>query len=358
MARRAVAVLGATGLVGQRFISLLSRHPWFEIRVLAGSERVSKARYGETVNWIVEGSMPEEVRGLNIIYARPEELPLLLESENVDIVFSALPSNIALEYEFELAKRGFLVVSNASPLRLEPDIPLLNPEVNADHLDLIEAQKGFRGFEGAIVKVPNCTTAILTLSLKPLADSFSLELVVASSMQAISGAGLTGLPAMIIHDNLIPYIEGEEEKVEKESRKIMGEILGGNIKPAGFKITASTHRVPVLEGHTIAVFAKLKEEAPPQEAVKVIEEFRGNKIKNLNLPTAPEKPIIVRRENDRPQPRLDRMEGNGMSIVVGRLREDKALGGLKYIVLGHNTIRGAAGTGILIAELALARGLV
>ncbi|WP_440059235.1 aspartate-semialdehyde dehydrogenase [Thermogladius sp. 4427co] len=351
-----VAILGATGLVGQRFIQLLYKHPWFEIAVLQSSGKSAGKTYGESVKWVIDTDIPVEISQL------PVE-PLNAESivkEGIDIVFSALPSEIATDVEKELARRGLIVISNASPMRMEPDIPLINPEVNADHIEVLEIQRKKRGWSGAIVKVPNCTTSIFTLSLKPLYDDFGVKRVVVSSMQAISGAGLTGLPSMFIMDNLIPYIEGEEEKVEEESTKIFGSLgSDGILHNNNLLVSASCHRVMVLEGHTIAVFAELeKKNAAIEDIVRAMEEFKGNKIKGLNLPTQPEKPIIVRRELDRPQPRLDRYEGRGMSVVVGRIRHDKVFNGVKYIVLGSNTIRGAAGNGVLIAELLVRKGLV
>lgn len=347
-------VLGATGLVGQRFISILSRHPWFEIVALTASSRSAGFRYGDVVRWVLESQPPSEVLDMRL---EPLD-PSIIESYRPDIVFSALPSEV-YDVELELARRGLPVVSNSSPLRLEPDIPLLNPEVNADHIEVLDVQRERRGWRGFIVKVPNCTTAILTLSLKPIHDEFGVRRVVVSTMQAISGAGLTGLPAMLIQDNVIPYIEGEEEKVERETLKIMGEVSSDGIRfNSEIAVTASCHRVPVLEGHMEAVFVETKTKASVDDVIKAMEEFRGNKIRGLNLPSAPAKPIVVRREKDRPQTRLDRMEGNGMSVVVGRVREDKVVNGIKYIVLGHNTIRGAAGTGVLIAELLAYRKLV
>lgn len=352
--KRKVAVLGATGIVGQRFVSLLVNHPWFNLALLTGSERSAGKKYTESVKWVLEKPIPEELEDYVL---EPLDVDLILR-EGIDIAFIALPADVAQQIEVELAKRGIVVVSNASPMRMEPDIPLLLPEVNAEHVEVVEYQRARREWSGYIVKVPNCTTAILTLSLKPLVDDFGVKRVIASSMQALSGAGLTGVPSVVILDNLIPYIEGEEEKVESESLKILGRVLGNEIAlNTNIVVSASCHRVMVLEGHTIAVFAELEEKATVEEVTRSMELFASNKIRGLNLPTAPSKPIIVRREVDRPQPRLDRLEGGGMSVVVGRIRADKALGGVKYVVLGHNTIRGAAGTGVLIAELLVAKRL-
>ncbi|MEM0340949.1 MAG: aspartate-semialdehyde dehydrogenase [Acidilobaceae archaeon] len=352
--KRRVAVLGAGGLVGQRFVSLLARHPWFSLEVLTGSERSVGLKYGDTVEWAIEAPFPEHIKDITVLETSPDSIV----KEGVEIAFSALPAEIAQEVELELVKRGVIVISNASNMRLDPDVPLLNPEVNADHIEVLEAQRRRRGWSGAIVKVPNCTTAILTLSLKPLLDEFGVKRVIVSTMQAVSGAGLKGLAAMAILDNIIPYIEKEEEKVEKESLKILGFSNSNEISPrTDIKVSATCCRVPVLEGHTESVFVELERKASLEEIARALEEFRTNKIKSLDLPSKPIKPIVVRKEIDRPQPRLDRLEGNGMSVVVGRLRADEALGGVKYVVLGSNTIRGAAGTGVLIAELMVRLGL-
>lgn len=353
--KRRVAVLGATGIVGQRFVSILADHPWFELVMVTASERFVGRRYSEAVKWVIEKPMPEIVEDFVL---EALDVKKIVE-EKIDIVFVALPKEVAVAVEPELAGKGLAVVSNASNMRLEPDIPLLNPEINADHVEIVEIQRRNRGWNGAIAKVPNCTTAILTLTLKPLYDEFGIKRVVVASMQGLSGAGLTGVPSMYILDNIIPFIEGEEEKLETESRKIFGTITGSSIAINNeFLVSASCHRVMVLEGHSLAVFVETSRKVEVEEVVKAMEEFRGNKIKGLGLPTAPAKPIIVRREVDRPQPRLDRFAGNGMSVVVGRIREEKALSGVKYFAVGHNTIRGAAGTGILIAELMVKKNLI
>lgn len=348
-----VAVLGATGIVGQRFVARLSRHPWFELEALFASERRAGRRYGEEVEWVID-EKPED-------YVWDERLlPLTAEEilrHKLDLVFSALPFEVAREIEPRLARGGLRVVSNSSPYRMEPWVPLLNPEVNADHAVLVEKQHEM-GWRGWIAKVPNCTTAILTLALKPLKDYYGIRRVIVSTMQAISGAGLRGVPSAMIIDNIIPYIRGEEEKVETESRKILGELDENlNVRLADIMVSASTHRVPVLDGHLEAVFIELERKPESlDEVVETLEEFRGNKLRNLSLPSAPRRPIIVRREEDRPQPRLDRMEGGGMSVTVGRIRWDTALNGIKMVVLGHNTVRGAAGNGVLIAELMKVKG--
>lgn len=349
-----VGVLGATGIVGQRMVSMLENHPWFNLEFVAASEKSADKKYGEVVEWIIDRPLPDDIADMRILRL---DINRIVEYKP-DIVFSALPSSIAQDIEIELAKRGIAVVSNASSMRMEPDIPLINPEVNADHIRLIEVQKIRRKWRGFIVKVPNCTTAILTLALKPIFDEFGLKKVIVSTMQAISGAGLRGVPSMMILDNIIPYISGEEEKVENELKKILGRLMSNRIDEARIGVTASCHRVMILEGHLEAVFVETLVEPSINEVKKVLREFKSNKIRGLNLPTAPRNPIIVREESDRPQPRLDRNEGNGMSVVVGRIRKDKVLKGVKFLVLGHNTIRGAAGTAVLIAELLAVKKLI
>ena len=340
-----VAILGATGVVGQRLVSLLHRHPWFEIGGLYSSERHHGRRYGDVVEWILEEEIPESMADSRVYRVDPEAL----SPREYSLVFSALPSEIAQAMEPELARKGLIVVSNSSPYRLDSDIPLLVPEVNPDHVSLASLQEK-RGWRGRIYKVPNCTTIILSMTLKPLLDEFGLSRVVVSSMQAVSGAGLRGVPSLRILDNLVPFIEGEEEKVETEPLKILGAIEGNRVRDPGFRVTASTHRVPVLEGHTLAIFVETRKEADPIEVARVMEDFKPSYL-GKSLPSAPSRPLKVRREEDRPQPRLDRMEGKGMTVVVGRIRKDKALGGVKYVAMGSNTIRGAAGNAVLIAEL-------
>ncbi|MEM2103339.1 MAG: aspartate-semialdehyde dehydrogenase [Candidatus Bathyarchaeia archaeon] len=333
------AVLGATGMVGQIFVNLLNEHPWFDVTAVAASERSSGLKYSDAAHWKLPASMPAKVANLKVVDADPAAV------KDVDLVFSALPADVAGKVEEEFARAGYIVLSNASSHRMDPDVPLLNPEVNGDHVGLIEEQRRRRKWDGAIVTNPNCSTAILTLALKPIYDSFGINRVIVSTMQALSGAGYPGVASLDIVDNVIPFIRNEEEKMQSESLK----ILGFPLKPADFKISASCHRVATLDGHVEAVFTELKSEANPEDVVKAMARFVGEPQK-LKLPSAPTKPIVVRNEEDRPQVRLDRMEGKGMSVVVGRVRRDPAFGGVKFIVLGHNTIRGAAGCSILNAE--------
>jgi aspartate-semialdehyde dehydrogenase len=336
------AVLGATGSVGQIFIQLLNGHPWFEVSVVAASEKSTGLTYAEAAKWRLSTPIPEGVSNLDVVDIEPKAVRNV---EDVDVVFSALPSDVAGKAEESFAEAGYVVVSNASSHRMDPDVPLLNPEVNCDHISLIDEQRRRRKWDGLIVTNPNCSATVLTLSMKPIYDDFGIERMIVSTMQAISGAGYPGVASLDIVDNVIPFINGEEEKMEAETLK----IFGSPSKPADFKISASCHRVPTLDGHMEAVFIETKREADPESVMRAMEKFAGEPQK-LKLPTAPAKPVVVKHSEDRPQTRLDRMEGDGMSVVVGRVRKDSVLNGVKYIVLGHNTIRGAAGCGVLNAE--------
>ena len=341
-----VGVLGATGMVGQRFVQLLADHPWFEIAALTGSGRSAGMAYGEACHWVVSGDMPASVEEVIVRASKPDLACRL--------VFSALPAKVAGPIEEEFAAAGYAVSSNARNHRMGPDVPLLVPEVNPDHLALIETQRRKRGWKGFIVTNPNCCTAPLVLALKPLWDRFGITTLNVVTMQALSGAGYPGVPSLDILDNVIPYIAGEEGKVETEPLKILGRLEGEAVKEAEMIISAQCHRVAPREGHQEALSLKLNQEASREDVVEALRGFRGP-LQDLGLPSAPERPILVREENDRPQPRLDRDEGQGMSVVVGRVRECPVLD-YKFIVLGHNTIRGAAGAAILNAELLKAKG--
>jgi aspartate-semialdehyde dehydrogenase len=341
------AVLGATGNVGQIFVQLLEGHPWFEVSALAASERSEGRTYREASRWRQSTPIPEGVAEMDVVAIDPRLV------RDVDIVFSALPSAVARKAEEDFASAGYVIVSNASAHRMDPDVPLLNPEINCSHVSLIEEQRRKRKWDGAIVTNPNCAATALSLPLKPIYDEFGIKSVFVSTMQAISGAGYPGVAALDIVDNVIPYIGGEEEKVETETQK----ILGSPSKPADFKVSASCNRVPTLDGHLEAVFVETKKIAEPNAIAAAMKNFVGEPQK-LNLPSAPKKPIVVRQEKDRPQTRLDRMNGNGMSAVVGRIRKDPVLNGIKFIVLGHNTIRGAAGCGVLNAEYLKAKKFI
>jgi aspartate-semialdehyde dehydrogenase len=337
MDRLKVYILGATGLVGQRYVQLLARHPWFEVVGLAASERSAGKRLGE-VGWVLDEPPPPEVAEMRVEKLDVDKVP------RVDFVFSALPSEVAARVEPELAARGHVILSNSSNMRMDPDVPLIIPEVNPDDLSLVEKQREGRGWRGAVVKKPNCTTTILNLPLKPVLDEWGIERIHVVTMQALSGAGYSGVPSVAIADNLIPFIRGEEEKVVGETRKIL---------KADFEIYVTTTRVNVVDGHTEVVYVDTKRDFDAAAVAEVLERFRGLP-QELKLPTAPERPIEVRRQADRPQPRLDRMAGRGMAVVVGRIRR-LAPRKLSFIVLGHNTIRGAAGNSILTAELMAAQ---
>jgi len=328
-------ILGATGAVGQRFVEALANHPWFEITSLAASERSAGKTYKEAAGWRLDTAMPESVEDIKVVPVDPKAV-------DADVVFSALPADLALTIEPEFAKAGFAVASNASSFRMEKDIPLVIPEVNPEHLGLIEVQQDTRGWDGYIITNPNCSTIIMTLTLKPLMQ-FGLETVQVATMQAISGAGFSGVAAMAIYDNVIPYIGSEEKKMETETLKLLGEFSGSEIVPADMRVSASCNRVPVIDGHTEAIWAGMRDKPTPEE---VKEAFLKFDPKLGELPSEPKKALIVRDEIDRPQPRLDRNMGKGMSVSVGRIRE-----GIRYIAMGHNTIRGAAGASVLNAEL-------
>ncbi|RLF04044.1 MAG: aspartate-semialdehyde dehydrogenase [Thermoprotei archaeon] len=349
-----VAILGATGLVGQRFVKLLADHPFFDIVALTASPKSAGKKYCEATKWMLGADFPDAVKELKILEARPEAIRKC--GYNVDLIFSALPSSIAKEVEPLFAMEGFKVVSNASAMRMFDDVPLIVPEINPDHLNIIEIQRRKRQWKGFIVTSPNCSTSILTLSLKPILDYVGIEAVHVTTMQAVSGAGFSGVTSMAIIDNVIPFIAGEEEKIQTETLKILGTLSKDIIEHADITISASCNRVCVLDGHLENVFVKLKRSVELEEIKVVLKRFKGLP-QELKLPLAPSSPVIVRNEVDRPQPRLDRDEGGGMSVVVGRLR----IGGdgwLKYVVLGNNVIRGAAGNAILIGELMVKMGLV
>ncbi len=340
-----VGILGATGMVGQRFIELLSDHPDFDITALTASKRSAGKRYEDAVTWHLESKIPEALSDVIVVDTDPSEV------KDVEIVFSALPSQNAAIVEPKFAKAGMKVCSNASAMRMESDVPLVIPEVNPEHMELIEIQQKKRGWDGFIVTNPNCSTIALVMTLKPLYDQFNIKRVYVSTMQAVSGAGYNGVPSMAIVDNLVPFIGEEEEKMESETLSLLGDFDGENVTPANFGVSASCHRVAVLDGHTEAVFIEMNDDFDVDEVKQSFTEFKGLP-QALGLHSAPEQPVVVREEDNRPQPRMDRMEGNGMAVSVGRIRRDEVFDkGLKYVLVGHNTIRGAAGASILNAEL-------
>jgi len=345
--KRKVAVLGATGMMGQKFVQLLAYHPWFEVSAVAASDKSVGKTYESSIGSRREGNLPDELGELVLTEPNPRAL------DDSDLAFSALPAEVAGPVEKDFAKAGMPDFSNASSHRMDQYVPLLNPEVNSEHANMVEEQKRQMKTDGFIVANPNCTTAILTLSLKPLQDRFGLETVVVSTMQSVSGAGYPGVASLDIMQNVIPFIRNEEEKVEHETNKILGTMS----KPAEITVSSSCNRVPTLHGHMEAVFAKTRSPATPDEIVKAMREFKGIP-QQLKLPSAPDRPIVVREEEDRPQTRLDVDEGNGMTVTVGRVRRDPALNGVKYMALGHNLVRGGAGCSILNAELLIAQKLI
>ena len=343
-----VGVLGATGTVGQRFVQLLEGHPQFELTALAASDKSQGKSYAEACAWRLAGEMPEYVRAMPVEAPRP---PLQCE-----LVFSSLPGEMAREVEGGFAAAGYAVISNSSAFRMDEGVPLLIPEVNHEHLSLLEAQRAKYQPGGLLVTNPNCSVINIALPLAPLHARFGLEAVVVTTMQAISGAGYPGVASLDIADNLMPFIEGEEEKIEEETQKILGTFAGGRIEHAPFALSAQVHRVNVTDGHTAAVRVKLARRATLEEVKDALASFRSLP-QELRLPSAPERPVIVREERDRPQPRLDRDAGRGMSVTVGRVRPDKVLD-FRFVALSHNTVRGAAGAAVLNAELLAARKLL
>jgi aspartate-semialdehyde dehydrogenase len=341
-----VGVLGATGMVGQRFVNLLENHPWFEVVAVTGSERTVGGIYGEVCRWVLDEDPPEAVSKLTVLPSEP--------GFAAKIVFSALPSAKAKEIEPRFAQAGYAVCSNASAYREAPGVPLLIPEVNGDHLKMLEQQRAAQGWSGLIVTSPNCTTTGLAMSLQPLHKAFGVTQVFVTTLQAVSGAGHPGVPFLDIHDNLIPYISGEEEKIQSETCLLLGTIEGTDRFPAEIGISAQANRVPVIDGHTLSIAAKFENTPTPAEAIAVLEAYRGPESIS-QLPSAPPQPIIVRREPDRPQPRRDSNASNGMAVTVGRIRPCSLLD-LRMVSVVHNTLRGAASGSILNAEWLVTEG--
>jgi len=343
-----VAVLGATGSVGQRFVSLLAEHPWFEIAALTGSERSAGRPYSEAVRWMQEDPLPPAAAGLEVVPTAPG-LPARL-------VFSALGGGIAGPLESALAEAGHIVVSNAGSHRMDPDVPLVVPEVNPDHTALIRSQRfagGDAASRGAILTNPNCSTIGLVMALKPLFDRFGLERVSVVTLQAASGAGIPGVPSMALLDNVVPFIPGEEEKIPAETRKILGQPT--------LQLSAQANRVPVIDGHTLCISVELTsmprkdDRLDVERLAKTFASFRSEAVRGL--PSAPVAPVVVTGRREGPQPRLDRNRGRGMAVTVGRIRECPVLG-VRFVALVHNTLRGAAGGALLLAELAVAQGIL
>jgi aspartate-semialdehyde dehydrogenase len=342
--RHKIGILGATGVIGQRFIQLLEGHPWFEIVWLAASDKSSGKTYGEAAKWKLDTPLPTRIANMVVSPNSPEGAP--------GIIFAALDTDIARDLEPKFAAAGCAVISNSSAFRMQADVPLVIPEVNADHLGLLETQS-WRKSGGYIVTNPNCSAIGLVLALKPLADRFGLESVFVSTMQAVSGAGYPGVASLDILGNVVPYIGGEEEKLEAETLKLLGKLAGTRVEPLHAKVTAHCNRVAVEDGHTENVSIKLTAKATKEEILAAWAEFAP--LAGYDLPMAPSQPVEFSPAIDRPQPRLDRMRGRGMTATVGRLRPCSLLD-WKFTVLSHNTIRGGAGAAVLNGEFLAALG--
>lgn len=344
MERRKVGILGATGMVGQRFIQLLNNHPWFEIAWLAASDRSAGKTYAEACRWKLDTPLPVRIAAMTLQPNVPEgaagELP--------KIIFAALDADIARELEPKFAAAGCAVISNSSAFRMVADVPLVVPEVNADHLSLIETQSWRRESGGYIVTNPNCSAIGLVLALKPLEERFGIESLFVSTMQAISGAGYPGVASLDILGNVVPFIKNEEEKLQEEVGKLLGHLNTGTVELLDAKVSAHCNRVAVEDGHTECVSIKFRKKATREQILAAWSEFLP--LQAQHLPTAPDQPVEYDAGIDRPQPRLDRMRGRGMAATVGRLRECTLLD-WKFVVLSHNTIRGAAGAALLNAEV-------
>jgi aspartate-semialdehyde dehydrogenase len=348
MMKRKVAILGATGLVGQRFVQLLDDHPWFSVSALTGSDRSIGHTYYESCKWHLPSQMPEWACNIPVQASQ--------SGLDADIVFSALPADIASSVEVQLASDGYHVFSNASVHRMSSDVPLLIPEVNSDHADLVLVQRNRRGWKGSIVTNSNCTATGVTLSLKPLFDNFGLKRVFLTSMQALSGAGYPGMAALDMIDNIVPFIDGEEQKMQSEPLKMLGCFDGNQVIEADFGISAQCNRVPVSDGHIVCVKVELGQAASVDQVSKSFSKFVPNEIVR-GLPSSPGDFIKLFSEQDRPQPRLDRQSGGGMTTMVGRVIADSMLH-IRYVVLSHNTVKGAAGGSLQNAELLLKKGLI
>jgi len=342
-----VGILGATGMVGQNFVKFLQGHPWFRIAWLGASDRSVGKKYAEATAWRLNGEMPEAVRDLVVEDCRPGNAPRL--------VFSSMDASVATEIERAFAEAGHFVVSNSKNHRMEPDVPLLIPEINPDHLKLASVQRARRGWRGLIVTNPNCTTVVLTMALAPL-KPFGIRRAIMTSMQAISGAGYPGVPGMDVNANIIPFISGEEDKVETEPLKILGRFNGETIEWLTARISAHCNRVPVVDGHTETISVELESKPSTEDLIEAFRSFRGLP-QERGLPSAPSRPVIYLEQPDRPQPRRDVERERGMSVFVGRLRPCPVLD-YKFVALGHNTVRGAAGAAVLNAELMYSEGLL
>ncbi len=338
-----VGVLGATGAVGQRLVQLLEPHPDFEIAALTASSASAGRDYRDAAKWRVDTPIPESVADLTVVETEPEAIPA-----DVDLLFSSLPSSVGERVEPALVEAGYVVSSNSSNARMDPDVPLTIPEVNADHLSLIEVQRDERGWDGALVKNPNCSTITMVPTLAAL-DSFGLERVHVATLQAVSGAGYSGVTSMEILDNVLPHIGGEAEKMETESRKLLGSFDGAVVEPHEAEVSATCNRVPTLDGHLENVWADLRDDPTVADVAEAMREYPS-----VDLHSSPAQLIEVFDAPDRPQPRLDRMLGDGMAVSAGGI--EATARGVQYNCLSHNTIRGAAGASVLNGELLLEEG--
>lgn len=334
-------------MVGQHFIRFLEGHPWFKLTWLGASDRSSGKRLKEATAWRLDGEMPASAADIVVSDSQPTQAPQL--------IFSAMDASVATEIERAFAQAGHVVVSNSRNHRMEPDVPLLVPEINPGHLSLIHYQQKNRGWRGMIVTNPNCSTVVLTMALAPLAQ-FGIERVIAATMQAVSGAGYPGVASMDVLANVIPFIGNEEEKMQQETQKILGGVSNGQAVPLRARVSAHCHRVAVTDGHTVAASVEISAKPKIEDVRQVVENFRGIP-QERNLPSAPPQPVIYMAQQDRPQPRRDVSRDRGMSVFVGRLRECPVLD-LKFVACGHNTIRGAAGAAVLNAELMVSEGFL
>ena len=342
-----VGILGATGMVGQHFIRFLEGHPWFRLTWLGASDRSAGKKFRDATSWRLEGEMPAAIADITVSDCKPGNAPPL--------VFSAMDASVATEIEQAFAAAGHIVVSNSRNHRMEPDVPLLVPEVNADHLKIMPLQQRRRGWKGQIATNPNCSTVVLTMALAPL-KRFGITRVIATTMQAISGAGYPGVASMDINANVIPYIGGEEEKMQQETQKILGDFTGDAIRPLEARVSAQCNRVPVVDGHMVATSVELRDKPSEDDLLQAIRTFRAAP-QERGLPSAPASPLLYLTANDRPQPRRDVNRENGMAVFVGRLRRCPVLD-YKFMAMGHNTVRGAAGAAVLNAELMYAEGML
>ncbi len=347
MKRIEVGVLGATGMVGQHFVKFLQDHPWFEMAWAGASDRSAGKRYREATSWRLDGTMPDKVADLVVQDSKPGNAPRL--------VFSAMDASVATEIERAFAEAGHVVVSNSRNHRMEKDVPLLVPEINPDHLKLIPVQQRNRGWKGQIVTNPNCSTAVLTMGLVAL-KPFGIRRLIVTTMQAVSGAGYPGVASMDILGNVIPFIGGEEEKMQQETQKILGEFKGDHVEPLAARVSAHCNRVAVIDGHTVTVSVELAQKPTADDLIAAMRGFRSVP-QERELPSAPPQPVIYMEQADRPQPRRDAPRGNGMAAYVGRLRPCPALD-WKFVVCGHNAVRGAAGAAVLNAELMYVEGFL